>query len=286
MDTSTQFREQLARELADSDAPVLGSLVSDAAAAGARRLSRQRYGFAAAGAAALTGVVVLGVFAVGYGRPDGAATASSPAAGGVVSSAPPSRPTTPTASATATKAPTGTSVSTTGQRVVVLLTSLVHPKHVTEVEFGASDGNAYGTFLYNDGRGAATVFASVSNQPAQYNTVGMDCPVDEPGLTCTTRHLAGSNEARIMLMGPDGSSCIDKKCSLKDLRVEVKRPDGTYVIAEAYNGPQGHDRAATRQNPILDTNRLIAIATDSRWGLTSKPADVAAAARSVTASGR
>ena len=285
MGIDTQIREQLARELADSDAPALGSIVSDAAVAGARRLSRQRYGFAAAGAAALAGVVVLGVFTAGYNRPDGGPSATSPAAGDGVSSAPPSAPTTPTASKATTKAPTNTSVAMTGQRVVVLLTSLVHPKHVTEVDFGASDGNAYGTFLYNDGHGAATVFASVSNQPAQYNTVGMDCPADEPGLTCTTRHLAGGDEARIMLMGPYGSTCTDKKCSLKDLRVEVKRPDGTYVIAEAYNGPQGHDRAATRQNPILDTNRLIAIATDSRWGLTSKPSDIAAAARSVTASG-
>jgi hypothetical protein len=281
MGIDTQIREQLARELANSDAPVLGSLVSDAATAGARRLSRQRYGFAAAGAAALAGVVVLGVFTVGYNRPAAGPTATSPAAGDGVSSAPPSLPTTPTASATSTSG----SVATTGQRVVVLLRSLVHAKHVTEVDFGASDGNADGTFLYNDGHGAATVFASVSNQPAQYNTVGMDCPADEPGFTCTTRQLAGGNEARIMLMGPYGSSCTDKKCSLKDLRVEIKRPDGTYVIAEAYNGPQGHDRAATRPNPILDTNRLIAIATDSRWGLTSKPGDLAAAARSVTASG-
>jgi hypothetical protein len=286
MDINMQIRDQIGRELSESAAPPLGSLVSDALAAGVQRKQRRQYGIIGGTAAGIAALATIGVFAAGTG---GAPTLVTPGAANVVaaSAAPSSRAPSaaPSKPAAPSSPPPYAGQTTTGQSVIALLTALMPFKgHITEITFDASNGNADGSFLYDDGRGAATVNASVSDQPANYGSsvTGMHCPANDAGFTCTVRDLPDGNTARIMTMGPyDAKTCTEPKCGIKDLRVEVARTDGMYVIAEACNGPNGHGLAPTRAKTILSTNQLIAIATSPRWSLKMSTAFVAKAGHTV-----
>ena len=82
-------------------------------------------------------------------------------------------------------------------------------------------------------------------------------------------------------MGP--YDCADRKCSIAHVRVEIRRTDGVYVTVESFNGPFGHDRAATRDDILLDADRMLAAAKDPRWGLTMEAAIVDGAAAKIRA---
>jgi hypothetical protein len=84
-------------------------------------------------------------------------------------------------------------------------------------------------------------------------------------------------EIRVLRLGPYGGDCSDAKCTIANLRVEVRRPDGVYVTVDAYNGPFGRNRAATRDATVLDVDAMLAIARDPRWGLTMEESFVEAA---------
>jgi hypothetical protein len=282
------IREQLSREMSDSGAPPIGSLVADAVTTG-MHARRRRQGLLGGAVAGLVLVAVVGSVAVANGLPGsapasltqagaprGIGAVSSPAPSGAVpsgavpsgavpSGAVPSGavPSYVVPSSIPKGPPTPHPIYASGKPVVELLEHLVAPHgHFTEVSFNQ------GSFLYNDGHGAATISADVSNAPASYgaNVKGMACPALTPGLTCEVRHLSGGVVARIMTMGPY-PGCTDAKCSIEDRRVEIQRTGGTYVTVDAFNGPEGHDRAATRAHTILSTSQLIAIATNSQWSL-------------------
>ena len=53
------------------------------------------------------------------------------------------------------------------------------------------------------------------------------------------------------------------------------------VTVDAYNGPFGRNRGATREATVLDVAQLTAIAEDPRWGLTMESSFVTAAESTV-----
>jgi hypothetical protein len=266
VDTQVEIRDQLARELAAAGAPPLGSLVTDAMTVGRRARLRRRYAVVGCGLAALV-VLVAGGAVVG-GRPSGGGFAPAAA-----SSAPPEPTPVPTATPTddAPAIPAGHK-ATTGAAVVALLLDLLPPGgDISEVEHYEEAGVASGGFLYDDGRGAASVSAGVADHPADYGAEadGFACPPDAEGFTCQSTTLGRGLTARVLVMGPYG--CADTKCGLRNLRVEVRRLDGVYVIVDSYNGPFGRNRAPTRDDTLLDVDEMLAIAGDPRWGM-SMPA--------------
>jgi hypothetical protein len=249
----------LAREIAASGPPPLGSLVADAVTTGLRRRRLRRYTVAASGAVALVLTLTVGMLL----RPGG--EVATPAGPG------------PTTSAA------GAAKPATGQAVVALLLDLLPPGgDVSEVEYYAADGIVSGGLLYDDGHGAATVSAGLSARAAEYGTTGMQCPPNGNGFVCVHDTRPGGIEVRVMTMGPYTSpDCDMTKCSLQELRVEIRRPDGVYVTLDTYNGPFGHGRGATRAHTLLDADQLYAFATDPRWGLTMDASFVDKAARTV-----
>jgi hypothetical protein len=86
-------------------------------------------------------------------------------------------------------------------------------------------------------------------------------------------------EVRVLRLGP--YDCTDAKCSIQNLRVEIRRPDGVYVMVDSYNGPFGRGRAATRDETLLDVDEMVAMARDPRWGLTMDASFVDAAPRRI-----
>ncbi len=88
-----------------------------------------------------------------------------------------------------------------------------------------------------------------------------------------------------MTMGPYGVNCAEPKCSIKHVRVEVRRPDGVCVTAEAYNGPFGRNRPATRNDTVLSVAQLTTIAKNPRWGLTMDATFVKDAEHTIRRSG-
>lgn len=252
MNADVQIRDQLARELADSSAPPLGALVADAVVTGSRLRVRRRLAVVTTSVAGVVALLSAGVF-----------FASN--VNGSSSSAPllPAGPKSPVPSS-----PVGHK-ATSGEAVIALLTDLLPPGgQISEVDFYSENGNVSGGFVYDDGHGAATVSAGVSDKPADYGTevTGMQCPADGGGFVCQYSLTPDGVEVRVITMGP--YDCTDLKCSIKDLRVEIKRHDGTYVTMEAYNGPFGLGRAATRADTLLNVDQLLTMANDPRWGLT------------------
>jgi len=259
------IREQLGREISDSEAPPIGSLVADAVTSGIR--ARRRRGGLLGGAAAGLAVVAVAaaVNMLSGTAPVSPAQAGTPQRLAASSAAAPS----PAAPSPAVKikpsgTPTDTAKYAPGKPVVKLLEHLVAPHgHFTEVSYSS------GSFLYNDGHGAATISALVSDTALSYGSdvKGMACPAIVPDFTCVVRHLPNGVVARIMTMGPYGSDCNEPKCSVEARRVEIERTDGVHVAIDAYSGPAGHGRAATRTKTILSTNQLITIATNPQWKL-------------------
>lgn len=254
-----ELREQLIREMADNDAPPIGSLVSDAVNSG-NRARRRRYGLIGGATAGLAVAIVVGTIAALTAMPGTAAV--GPAAGGPQSSTAPS-PAAPSGKPTDGRPSAAPTAYAAGKPVVKLLEHLVAPHgHFTEVAYDQ------GSFLYNDGHGAATISARVSDAPVDYgaDVVGMACPAPVRDFVCEVRNLSKGAVARIATMGPYGD-CTEAKCSIQDRRVEIRRADGTYVVIDAFNGPAGHNRAATRTRTILSTKQLLVIATDPRWSV-------------------
>jgi hypothetical protein len=272
------MRDRIVRGLAETGPPPLGSLVADALATGVRMRRRRRYTVLAGGMAALAVMVSVGV--VLAGRP----------VGGV---AVPGAVPTPTAEAskpdgrgpTAHPTPTPLVVPPghrpiTGEAVVALLIDLLPPGgEISEVDVWSAEGVAGGGFLYDDGRGAATVSAGVAGRPADYGpgVTGLACPAGDRDMRCEHSDGPDGLEIRVLRLGPYGGDCSDAKCTIANLRVEVRRPDGVYVTVDAYNGPFGRNRAATRDATVLDVDAMLAIARDRRWGLTMEESFVEAA---------
>jgi hypothetical protein len=276
MDADVQIRDRLVRELAEGGAPPLGSLVADAIVAGGRLRRRRRFAMSAGAGGGLVAMVAAGVFVVS--NAGGANTSNTLLPGGP-------KP----APSAATRVTGGEQKATTGEAVIALLTQLLPPGgHISEVEVSTGVDHAGGSLLFDDGHGAATVFAAVADKPADYgpSVTGMQCPPNGEDFVCTRGVTADGSEVRVLTMGPNTTACTDLKCSIKDLRVEVARPDGTYVTAEATNGPFGHGRAATRADTLLSTDQLIAIASDPRWGMTTDASFVDNAKRTVHTSSR
>jgi hypothetical protein len=284
MDSDLQFRQQITAELADSAPPPLGSIVADATARGARLRRRHRFARATAGVAVLGAGAVL-VWLVGVG-PGAHALGRQPAGADPVKSAAP----TPTSSPSVAPGRT----YTTGRAVVALLLDLVPPGGQTSelratplnpqdaAALGA--GTASGGFLYDDGTGAATISAGVTDQQNDSLAADFRCPPDATGFTCT-RSSVRDLQIRVSTMGPYTTGCSDAKCGIKDVRVEVKRPDGVYVTVDSYNGPFGGGRAATRADTVLSVPKMITIASDPRWGLTMDRAFVDAAEKNIHVDG-
>jgi len=239
-----QLREELSRELAETSPP-LGTVVADALRAGTRARRRRRFALAGSGAAVV--LLAAGVFLAGnLGRA-------------------PVIPQQPGAVASPVQKPT------TGAAVIALLTDLMPSGGTTtEVEGSTEDGWSSGTFLYDDGHGAATVFASVADKAIDYGagSTSFGCPADEAGFSCVKSVTPDGFDVRTATMGPYTTACTEPKCGLKDVRVEVKRPDGVYIVIESYSGPFGQGRAPTRADTLLTVNQMIAMARDPRWGLT------------------
>jgi len=254
------IREQLVREISDSDAPPIGSLVADAVTSGIRARRRRRGWLGGATAGLAVVAVAAAVNMLSGTAPVSRAHAGTPQGLAAASAAAPS----PTPAKTKPSPdPTDTAKYASGKPVVKLLEHLVAPHgHFTEVSYSS------GSFLYNDGHGAATISALVSDTALSYGpeVKGMACPAIVPDFTCVVRHLPHGVVARIMTMGPY-SDCSEPKCSVEDRRVEIERTDGLHVAVDAFSGPEGHDRAATRTKTILSTNQLIAIATNPQWKL-------------------
>jgi hypothetical protein len=238
-----QLKDQLARELAETSPP-LGTVVADALAVGTRTRRRRRFAVAGSGAAVV--LVAAGLlFAGNLGR--------APAAPQPVG------------------APAAARKATTGQAVIVLLTDLVSSGgQITEVEGTTADDVMSGSFLYDDGHGPATVSGSVATKPMDMgpDVADMRCPANEPDFTCVNSVTPEGYQVRLLTMGPYHGSCTESKCGIKDVRVEVKRAAGVYVVVESYNGPFGRGRAATRADTLLSADQMIAMARDPRWGLT------------------
>jgi hypothetical protein len=255
------IRDQLVREISDSDAPPIGSLVADAVTSGIRA-RRRRNGLLGGAAAGLAVVAV----AAAVNMLSGTAPVSPAQAGtlpGLIAASAAAPSPTP-AKIKPSPDPTDTAKYAPGKPVVKLLEHLVAPHgHFTEVSYSS------GSFLYNDGHGAATISALVSDTALSYGSdvKGMACPAIVPDFTCVVRHLPNGVVARIMTMGPYHSDCNEPKCSVEDRRVEIERTDGLHVAVDAYSGPQGQGRAATRTGTILSTSQLIAIATNPQWQL-------------------
>ena len=267
------IRDQIAEELAGRGAPPMGTLVDDALVAGRRLRRRRRWAVAASAAASFVAVASAGLV-VASGLAGGGAPATVQAGEPGKSSEPPA--------AAAPEIPPGHAL-TSGAAVVVLLRELVPGGGVSEVDHGTDTGSAFGSFVFDDGQGAATVSAGVANRPAHYgpSVTGMLCPPDEDGLVCEHTVNPDGSEVRVMTVGPYGGDCSDDKCSISDLRVELKRPDGVYITVDAYNGPFGRNRGATREATVLDVAQLTAIAEDPRWGLTMESSFVTAAESTV-----
>jgi hypothetical protein len=277
VDTQIEIRDQLARELAEAKAPPLGSLVTDALTRGRRHRRRRRFAVAGSGLVVMAVLVAAGV--VFAGQPSGGGSGLVPGEAASPATTPPDRAGPDKAPPTTTPAdppviPAGHK-ATTGAAVVALLLDLLPPGGgISEVEHFEEAGVASGGFLYDDGRGAATVSAGVADRPAGYGTEvrGLECPAaDSDGFTCESRDLTGGLVARVMTMGPYGGDCSDTKCGIQNVRVELGRADGVYVTVDSYNGPFGRNRAATRESTLLDVEEMLAIARDPRWGL-SMPA--------------
>jgi hypothetical protein len=96
-------------------------------------------------------------------------------------------------------------------------------------------------------------------------------------MPCEYSVLPDGLEVRVLRLGPYGGDCTDAKCSIKNLRVEVRRSDGVYVMVDSFNGPFGRDRSATRDETLLDVDQMLAIARDPRWGLTMQASFVESA---------
>jgi hypothetical protein len=261
-DMESQIRDQLDREMAATAPPPLGDLVAGAVATGRRHRRLRAFGGAAAGLAVVA--VIGAAVALNGGGP--ARTNPGTIAPPQVPAASPMKP-------------------VTGQAVVAMLEAAVPAGgQFTEVDFGSDPAGVYGLFVYDDGHGKATVSGGVSSAPNDYGVTGFTCPAEGDGFHCEVRTLANGDVARILTMGPYGTDCADTKCSLADLRVELRRADGTYITAEAYSGPFGHGRGATRAATVLDTEQLIAVAQDPRWGLTMAAAFVDDAEANIHAS--
>ncbi len=286
MDIDTQLRERIARELAGSDAPPLGSMVADAAAAGASRRRLQRYGIIGGSLAGIAAFAIVGALIAGGAPTPNPLQAGSAGAGPTPAAAPSYAPPPPgSPDGNPPTHPPYPGQTTTGQAVVALMTTLMpFPGTLSQIDFGKSPGWANGTFLYQDGKGPATVSASVSDEPVQFDpTVPvMKCPPDTPGFTCTARNLPHGSKALLMTVGPF-PGCSDAKCSIIEYRVELERADGIYVIVEASNGPEGRDQLPTRAKPILTMDQVIAFATDPRWSLKMDKSFVAQAGRTIHA---
>jgi hypothetical protein len=264
MDSDLQFQDRLTAELAESNPPSLGSIVADAQARGVR-LRRQRHlvGAAAGLAVSVAGAVL--VTAVGGG---GVAAMLGQQRAEIHPAAPP---------ATALVSVPVAQKYTSGKAVVALLLDLVHPagqtSEVWATPLNKTDaailglGTATGGFLYDDGAGAASVVAGVTDHADTQLAKDFQCPPNAAGFTCT-RTTVGDLQIRVFTMGPYGAGCGELKCSIKDVRVEVKRPDGVYVTIESFNGPSGQGRAATRTDTVLSVAQMTTMASDPRWGLT------------------
>ncbi|MFC7481104.1 hypothetical protein ACFQX7_15180 [Luedemannella flava] len=262
----SEIRDRLTGELADSGPPPLGSLVTDAVAAGTR-LRRRRLAALASGATALVIAASAGVIATLTAGP---APTTVPQFGAAAGPSAAEKTVEPSASAPALVIPPGHK-ATSGQAVVAVLKTLVPDGRISEIDFYDVPGTASGMFVLDDGHGKATITAGVSNQPLSY-TDGepapgeLTCPPDGKGFTCTVSDLPGGARLRVATMGPYG--CPDTKCSLKDVRIELMRADGVVVMIESYSGPFGHGRGATRPDTILSVTRMTAMAKDPRWSLT------------------
>jgi hypothetical protein len=277
MDSDIQFQDRLTAELAESNPPSLGSIVADAQARGLRLRRQRRFISAAAGLAVSAAGAVL-VTTVGGGA---VAAMLGQHRGTVHPAAPP---------ATALVSAPASQKYTTGKAVVALLLDLVRPagqtSEVWATPLNNTDaatlgfGTATGGFLYDDGAGAASVVGGVTDHADTQLAKDFQCPPNAAGFTCT-RTTVGDLQIRVFTMGPYGGGCSDLKCSIKDVRVEVKRPDGVYVTIESFNGPSGHGRAATRADTVLSVAQMTTMASDPRWGLTMDTTFVDAAEKNI-----
>lgn len=265
---TSEIRDRLAQELADSDPPPLGTLVADAATAGMRR-RRYRYAAVASGAAALVALTSVGLGAAlrpvtppSPGLQFGAAADPTTEAkerlhyvkpGSTGIQLPSTEP--------AVSVPSGHKPAV-GQALVALLTELAPHGTIAEVDFTTTPRAISGRFVLDDGHGKATISAQVSTEPGDVGN-GVAIP-----LTSTPEGY----EVQATMIGPFGDDCTEAKCGLKGVRLQARRPDGVYVTVEAYNGPFGQGRGATRKDTILDAVELLTIAKDPRWGMTM-PAD-------------
>jgi hypothetical protein len=280
VDSQVQIRDRIVRELAETGPPPLGSLVADALARGVRLRRRRWYTVLASGLAALAVMVSAGVLLAG--RPVGGLSAPG-AAASPTAEVPKVERSEPAASPTpaALVIPPGHR-ATTGEAVIALLIDLLPPGgEISEVDFWGDSGVASGGFVYDDGRGAATVSAGVADRPTDYGSTvtGMGCPTDAPDMPCEYSVRPDGIELRVLRLGP--YDCTDAKCSIQDLRVEIRRPDGVYVMVDSFNGPFGGGRPATRDETLLDLDQMLAIARDPRWGLTMEASFVDAAPRRI-----
>lgn len=271
------MHDQIEDELSASEPPPLGTVVADAVATGTRMRRRRRLAVVASGGAALAVIATVAILAAPYFGSGGtpAPQLAIPAASSDPVTPPPDK-LAPGPSPTITiPVPPGQKL-TTGAAVVALLRDILTPPGaISEIDRSESYGGsetydgAGGSFVFDDGAGAATVSAGVSTGPFEYgpDVTGMQCPADDQYIKCQHSVTPEGLEIRIMTMGPYADAS-EAKNSIKDVRVEVKRPDGVYVTAEACNGPFGHGRGATRADTILSVDQLTALAKDPRWALT------------------
>jgi hypothetical protein len=274
------MHDQIEDELSASEPPPLGTVVADAVATGTRMRRRRRLAVVASGGGALVVIATVAIFAAPY-----FASGGTPAPRVAVPAAPSDSPTTPPEKLAPGPSPTAKITVpprqklTSGAAVVALLRELVAPPGaISEVSFGQTDGQAYGSFLYDDGAGPATVWAFVATQ-ARFKTpehpsgyVGCErapgAPKD-PTCVITSSVTPGGDKITTLTFGPYPERCADDtKCTIKNFELELEREDGVFVTISAANGPSGHGRPATRAEPILSPDQMLTLAKDPRWGMT------------------
>jgi hypothetical protein len=257
-----QIHDQLARELAESGPPPIDPVVQGALVAGARLRRRRRLTLAGGGA---VGFVALAAVIVAAASSLGTAPAVSPTHESGLE-----RPST-----TPSSTPTGKQATTPEAVIALLISRLPTGGRITEEEGDTTGPGIQGSLLYDDGHGAATVLAVVANE------YPMICLPPGDAYQCERSTTSDGAEILVETAGPFVHDCPAVDCSIKVLRVSMKRTDGVYVVVNAFNGPRGHNRAATRANTLLDKAQIIALVSDPRWGLTMDASFVEAANQTV-----
>jgi hypothetical protein len=227
------FHDQLERELAEHEAPPLGSLVGDAMAAGRRLRWRRRLGL---GASALGGAIAVAITATLAGS----ALATAPSTSAQPGASPVAESPQPSPGPTADAAEPGNLVGWTGEAIVAELTDLLPPGgDISDVEQSTDEFGATGGFTYVNGEqlGRIGLGVLIGPDPQRFpchegSSAACETTTDD-GVTVTTRDLDPDDPAG-------------------DFRVDVGYPDDLIVFIEV-------------SKTLLTAPEAVEIATDSSW---------------------